>query len=179
MSVHTEFQIRHDHEDICAHKMNISKCTSYQLRLKLTVPEPCINRLSYPIWKTWLKGHGRMFLSWWQSGREDGVDIQYRLVLANDVKHPRNKDEDKLRQWSWQRRQVKEVIKQSCRALPKTLTRPLWYRIAENNSYGDLLSHSSMHTDGWDEVVYTGTWQGKRGKTLDALVCAIHLWHHS
>jgi hypothetical protein len=60
-----------------------------------------------------------------------------------------------------------EELKQSCRALPKNLIRPLPYRIAKASSSGYLLSHSPVHTGAHDEVDYRGgtsseRWQNPR-----------------
>jgi hypothetical protein len=60
-----------------------------------------------------------------------------------------------------------EELKQSRRALPKNLIRPLPYRIAKASGSRDLLSHSPMHAGARDEVDYgggasSGRWQNPR-----------------
>jgi hypothetical protein len=49
-----------------------------------------------------------------------------------------------------------EELKQSRRALPKNLIRPLPYRIAKASGFGDLLSRSPVHADARDGVDYGG-----------------------
>jgi hypothetical protein len=49
-----------------------------------------------------------------------------------------------------------EELKQSRRALPKNLIRPLPYRIAKASGSGDLLSRSPMHAGARDGVDYGG-----------------------
>jgi hypothetical protein len=61
-----------------------------------------------------------------------------------------------------------EELKQSCRALPKNLIRPLPYRIAKASGSGDLLSRSPVHASARDGVDYGGSasserWQNRGG----------------
>jgi hypothetical protein len=53
----------------------------------------------------------------------------------------------------WKTTHDKE-LEQSCRALPKSLIRPLPYRIAKASGSGDLLSRSPVHAGARDEVDY-------------------------
>jgi hypothetical protein len=60
-----------------------------------------------------------------------------------------------------------EELKQSRRALPKNLIRPLPYRIAKASGFGDLLSRSLVDAGARDEVDYGGgarseRWQNPR-----------------
>jgi hypothetical protein len=51
---------------------------------------------------------------------------------------------------------------------PKSLFVLSRSRIAENESYEDMLSRSQMHVDGWDEVALAAQHQKRRN--VDALV---------
>jgi hypothetical protein len=49
-----------------------------------------------------------------------------------------------------------EELEHSRRALPKSLIRPLPYRIAKASGFGDLLSRSPVHAGARDGVDYGG-----------------------
>jgi hypothetical protein len=55
-----------------------------------------------------------------------------------------------------------EELEQSRRALPKSLIRPLPYRIAKASGSGDMLSRSPVYAGARDEVDYGGDASSER-----------------